>query len=168
MSGKFPQRKPDWSNIDIIHRNTLLPRSHFFLYEDEEDALTANTKRSCSIKLSGTWKFHHANSPFEAPKDFAVVTFDTSRWHDIQVPGIWQLQGWGHPHYTNVPYPFFVDPPNVPYDDNQTGSYVRKFTIPEEFRNDQLRLRFEGVDSAFHVYVLSCKDQESKLIKLDM
>lgn len=82
-----------------------------------------------------------------------MATFDTSGWHDIQVPGIWQLQGWGHPHYTNVPYPFFVDPPNVPYDDNQTGSYVRKFTIPEEFRNDQLRVRFEGVDFAFHVYV---------------
>ena len=153
MSGKFPESKPDWSNIGVIHRNTLPPRSYFFLYETEDDALAASTAKSCSINLSGTWKFHHSKSPFEAPGGFAAVGFDTSKWPDIQVPGIWQLQGWGHPHYTNVPYPFFVDPPNVPYNDNQTGSYVRKFTVPSQFEDDQLRLRFEGVDSAFHVYV---------------
>lgn len=153
MSGQFPQTKPDWSNIDIIHRNTLPARSHFFVYTNEQDALAADIERSCSISLSGIWKFHHANSPFEAPENFAAIDYDTSQWHDIHVPGIWQLQGWGYPHYTNVPYPFFVDPPNAPYNDNQTGSYVRWFTVPEEFRNDFLRLRFEGVDSALHVYV---------------
>ena len=69
------------------------------------------------------------------------------------MPGHWQLQGWSHPQYTNIPYPFHVDPPNVPFDNNQCGSYIRKFVIPQDFINQQLRLRFEGVDSAFHVYL---------------
>jgi beta-galactosidase len=52
-----------------------------------------------------------------------------------------------------VIYPFPVDPPHVPYDANETGSYLRTFRVPEAFKNDQLRLRFEGVDSSFHVWV---------------
>ena len=153
MSGTFPKAKPDWSNIDVIHRNILPPRSYFFLYDNEEAALAADLGKSCSVNLSGTWKFSHSNSPFEVPEDFAAPSYDTSAWSNIQVPGIWQLQGWGHPHYTNVAYPIFVDPPNVPYNDNKTGCYVRKFTVPNEFSGQQLRLRFEGVDSSFHVYV---------------
>jgi beta-galactosidase len=50
-------------------------------------------------------------------------------------------------------FPFPVDPPHVPYDDNETGNYLRTFKIPREFGNHQLRLRFEGVDSSFHVWV---------------
>jgi len=52
-----------------------------------------------------------------------------------------------------VVYPFPVDPPNIPYDNNETGSYLRTFTVPESFKDHQLRLRFEGVDSSFHVWV---------------
>ncbi|KAK5077449.1 hypothetical protein LTR70_009715 [Exophiala xenobiotica] len=153
MSGKFPPSKPDWSNIDVIHRGTLPPRSYFFLYESEADALAGDTEKSRSIKLSGTWKFAHANSPFEAPSGFEATDYDVSKWANIQVPGIWQLQGWGHPHYTNVNYPTFVDPPNVPFNYNQTGCYVRAFTIPKHLVDSQYRLRFEGVDSGFHVWI---------------
>jgi beta-galactosidase len=52
-----------------------------------------------------------------------------------------------------VIYPFPVDPPHVPYDDNETGSYIRTFAVPKAFKSDQLRLRFEGVDSSFHVWM---------------
>lgn len=55
--------------------------------------------------------------------------------------------------YTNINYPFPVEPGHVPYDSNETGSYRRTFKVPVEFKNHQLRLRFEGVDSAFHVWV---------------
>ena len=55
--------------------------------------------------------------------------------------------------YTNVNYPFPVDPPHVPYDQNETGCYLKTFELPKGFEEDQLRLRFEGVDSAFHVWV---------------
>ena len=153
MTGQFPTSQPDWCNLNIIHRNILPSRSRFFVYSHRSDALSYDHTKSNTICLSGTWKFSHVNSPFDAPEDFAEPTFDTSTWDDIQVPGLWQLQGYGSPQYTNVAYPFPVDPPNVPFDNNQTGSYVRKFSIPREFKDQGLRLRFEGVDSAFHVFV---------------
>jgi beta-galactosidase len=152
MSNTFPPSQVDWNNLNVIHRNVLPPRSHFFVYSNSTDALTYAISKSESICLSGQWKFHHANSPYDAPQDFEAVDFDTSAWAEVAVPGMWQLQGYGHPHYTNVNYPFPVDPPNVPIDGNQTGSYIRKFEIPSRFDGQRLRLRFEGVDSSFHVF----------------
>lgn len=153
MQSSFPTSKPDWNNLEVIHRGTLPPRSYFFLYDHENEALQGDIEKSRSLNLSGTWKFAHANSPYEAPVGFEARGFDVSSWADIQVPGIWQLLGWGHPHYTNVNFPIFVDPPNVPFNDNQTGCYVRNFLIPRHLLDCQYRLRFEGVDSAFHVWL---------------
>ncbi|KAH9215466.1 galactose mutarotase-like domain-containing protein [Leptodontidium sp. 2 PMI_412] len=153
MAGVFPGSKLDWEKIEVIHRGTLPPRSYFFLYESYAGAISQDTNSSCSLSLSGTWKFHHCDNPYEVPRGIEQPSYDTSQLADIQVPGFWQLQGWAHPHYSNVNYIIPVDLPNVPYKGNQTGSYARKFTVPERFAGDQLRLRFEGVDSAFHVYV---------------
>jgi beta-galactosidase len=95
------------------------------------------------------WKFHYDHSPFAAP-DWA--TAEVADWDDIEVPGMWQLQGYGHPHYTNIMWPFPVAPPNISYE-NPTGSYWREFDVPEDWDGQQIRLRYEGVDSAFHVWV---------------
>lgn len=147
----------DFNNLRVIHRNTLPPRSHFFLYHSEEDALEAaqthDLSRSKSQLLSGTWKFFHTYGQFPGPRDFFREGFDTSGWDDIQVPGMWQLQGFGKgPQYTNIPYPFPCDPPNVPLD-NECGRYSRTFTVGPEADDHQIRLRFEGVDAAFIVWV---------------
>ncbi|KAF2207560.1 glycoside hydrolase family 2 protein [Cercospora zeae-maydis SCOH1-5] len=147
-------RRPDWANLSILHRNTLPPRSNFFLYNTEQDALSRNISTAKAVSLSGQWKFHLSNSPLEAPAGFEAATFDSSKWADIAVPGMWQLQGFGRgPQYTNVQYPFFVDPPYPPYTDNETGSYLTTFRVPRDIQDHQLRLRFEGVDSGFHIYV---------------
>ena len=152
--GTFPDWLRDWANLEILHRNTLPPRADFHVCNSEEDALSRDLSRARSLCLSGRWKFDLANSPFEAPYGFEAESFDSSKWDDITVPGMWQLQGFGRgPRYTNVQYPFFVDPPNPPYTDNECGSYITRFTIPAELQHDQLRLRFEGVDSAFHVWL---------------
>ena len=102
--------------------------------------------------LNGTWKFHHSPTPEEAPTEFFSATADVSGWDDIRVPLSWQLAGYDYPHYTNVPYPFPLDPPHVPTE-NPTGSYRRDFTVPEDWPGHRILLRFEGVDSAFHVWV---------------
>lgn len=152
--GSFPATKPDWANLNILHCNTLEPRSHFYLYDKEQDAIARDLSKARAHPLSGKWKFHLANSPFEVPDDFQQGDFDTSKWEEIEVPGIWQLQGFGKgPHYTNVQYHFHVDPPNPPMTDNECGSYVTRFRIPDGLKDDQLRLRFEGVDSAYHVFL---------------
>lgn len=149
----------DFNNLSVIHLNTLPPRSHFFLYTSEKDALEASqthdVTKSKSQLLSGTWKFLHTDGPFQGPvADFFREDFDISGWPDIHVPGMWQLQGFGKgPQYTNVPYPFPCTPPDVPLDENECGRYVRTFTVGPEADDHRIRLRFEGVDSAFHIWV---------------
>src|SRR5450432_714103 len=151
----FPAVQPHWNNLPIIHENTLPPRASFVPYSSPRDALTYDISKAKVISLSDTWWFHLAKNPFEAPPDFHLLEHDMLlEWDTIYVPGMWQLQGYGRgPQYTNVVYPFPVDPPNVPWENNETGSYVRYFAVPEAFRYHQLRLRFEGVDSAFKVWI---------------
>ncbi|KAJ2987339.1 hypothetical protein NUW58_g4564 [Xylaria curta] len=151
-----PDRVPDWSNLKVIHRNVLPPRSHFHLYDTEEDALTGDVdNKSRAVLLSGTWGFHLSASPFKGPRDFYKPDFDHSDWKLIQVPGMWQCQGFGKgPQYTNIDYPFPVNPPHVPFDDNECGRYIVRFEIPDRLKDgDQWRLRFEGVDAAFTLWV---------------
>lgn len=152
--GSHPAQRPDWANLQVLHRNTLPPRADFNTYTTEQDALARDVSKAKACSLAGRWKFHLANSPFDAPDGFEAPSFDTSKWSDIQVPSMWQMKGFGKgPQYVNVQFPFFVDPPYPPYDDNETGSYVTKFTIPKTLQDDQIRIRFEGVDSAYHVWV---------------
>lgn len=150
----FPEFQPDWANLNILHRNTLPPRADFYLYDSEKDVLARDIATARCQSLSGTWKFHLATNPFSAPEGFELQAFDSSKWSEVAVPGMWQLQGFGRgPQYTNVQFPFHVDPPNPPFADNECGSYITRFRVPERLQDDQLRLRFEGVDSAFHVWI---------------
>jgi beta-galactosidase len=153
-----PKSVPDWDNLQVLHRNTLPPRAHFFLYENEEDALTRDVVRSKSQLLSGQWIFQLSSSPFNGPRDFHSQGFDVlqsnTAWGRIMVPGMWQCQGYGKgPQYTNMDFPFPVNPPNVPLDDNECGRYVTRFRLEEAEKGHQFRLRFEGVDAAFTVWV---------------
>jgi beta-galactosidase len=158
-----PQATPDWNNLSVIHRNTLPGRSHFFVYDNEDDALTRDLSRSKSQLLSGPrWIFQLAKSPLEGVTDFYMqdrsALEDDPLWGRVAVPGMWQLQGWGKgPHYTNIMFPFPVDPPHVPIDDNETGRYVTHFFLDKDDEGHQLRLRFEGVDSAFTVWINDTK-----------
>jgi beta-galactosidase len=151
-----PTSSPDWSNLSVLHRNTLDPRATFRLYENERDALSNDISKSNTRSLSGTWKFHLTPYPLEPAEEFYSENFDTSSWDDIQVPGMWQLQGHGKgPQYTNVNFPWPVNPPHIPFDYNETGHYARTFEVPKDWTQNekQIRLRFEGVDSGFHVWV---------------
>ncbi|EON96212.1 putative glycosyl hydrolase family 2 protein [Phaeoacremonium minimum UCRPA7] len=151
----FPATAPDWNNLQVIHRNTLPPRPHFFVYDDERSALSRDTKEARTKCLSGTWKFNLSKTPLEGPSHFYAQDFDASGFDDVKVPGMWQCQGYGEgPHYANIQYPWPVDPPNVPLEYNECGRYVTSFHVTEEFVKDaQLRLRFEGVDSSFTVWL---------------
>ncbi|OCL12305.1 glycoside hydrolase family 2 protein [Glonium stellatum] len=156
MAGRFPpQTVPDWQCLEVIQRNELPPRSYFFPYKSTEDALSFAELKSTAVLLSGLWKFQHLESPYLTPEDFHVPDFNTDTWPKVQVPGMWQLQGFGKPRYTNIKYPFPVDPPRIPSHPNETGLYRRTFIIPENLceHNSHFRLRFEGVDSAFHLWL---------------
>jgi beta-galactosidase len=100
---------------------------------------------------SGDWRFR-LSPRADAPVDFSAAGFDDSSWSTLPVPSHWQLHGHGAPAYTNVRYPFPVDPPHVP-DENPTGDYRTGFEVPASWRDGRVVLRFEGVDSCAMVWV---------------
>lgn len=147
------QTKNDWENLQVLQRNRKTERAQFIPFAKKRSALTFDRKNASSFKLlNGLWKFHYADSPSLAPEEFYVEDFEAREWDDLYVPSSWQMHGYGKPVYTNVVYPFPVDPPFVP-SENPTGSYVREFWITKDWLDQQVTVRFEGVDSAFHVWV---------------
>ncbi|HEU5158595.1 MAG TPA: glycoside hydrolase family 2 TIM barrel-domain containing protein [Streptosporangiaceae bacterium] len=105
-----------------------------------------------SICLNGRWRCHVAPSVAAAPPGVADPGFDDSAWAELPVPAHWQLHGHGAPAYTNVRYPFPLDPP-APPDENPTADYRRAFDLPGEWAGLGVVLRFEGVDSCFKVWL---------------
>jgi len=139
----------EWENPEVTGRSRLTGRAHFFAYPDETTALTFDPAASPWFQsLNGPWKFHLAPTVEEAP----AFDADASGWAELQVPSNWQMHGYGRPHYTNYNYPFPADPPRVPTE-NPTGSYRREFEISQAWSGKRILLRFEGVDSAFQVWV---------------
>lgn len=144
---------PDWENIEILGRNIEPPHAGFIPYGDVETALDNERAASPHFQsLNGNWKFYYAESPSQAPERFYDSSFSSDDWNTISVPGNWQMHGYGRPHYSSSYYPFPIDPPHVP-NDNPVGCYRRSFTIPDSWDDRQVFLVFEGVDSAFHVWV---------------
>lgn len=135
---KNSNNRPDYENEAVFQRNRLPARSFF--------------REDTSLSLNGSWNFHYASSPVEAPL-IAECWNKTDEWSKIVVPGHWQLQGYGHPHYTNFQFPFPANPPYPP-SENPTGTYHIQFEAPRSYaKGSGARLRFLGVDSAFHVYL---------------
>lgn len=102
--------------------------------------------------LSGYWKFFLASSPANVPINFYDSSFQDSKWEALPVPSNWQMHGFDRPIYTNVVYPFPLDPPKVPAD-NPTGCYRTYFYIPKEWQGRRIFLHFEAVDSAFCAWI---------------
>ncbi len=145
--------RTDIENPKIVSRNREKSRSYFIPFLSESEALMNQGNKSGRTRLlNGDWKFHYAKNPLSTPIDFYALTFDDSDWDTVSVPHHWQLNNYGKPHYTNVAYPFQVDPPFVP-SENPTGRYLRHFHVPTEWANQQVLLRFEGVDNSFHLWV---------------
>lgn len=144
---------PDWENLQVLHRNRENSRACMIPYQDMDSARENNRGSSTFFKLlNGKWKFYYAASPVDVPDNFETDTADTGSWDTIQVPGNWQMYGYGRPNYTNVNYPYPVDPPYVP-NNNPVGVYKRSFSIPANWNGQQIFIVFEGVDSAFHLWI---------------
>ncbi|TQJ46387.1 glycoside hydrolase family 2 TIM barrel-domain containing protein [Streptomyces sp. SLBN-115] len=105
--------------------------------------------------LNGPWRFRLSPTASVA-EDFAAEDFDDRSWEDLPVPSHWVLEGdgaHGRPIYTNVQFPFPIDPPHVP-DENPTGDHRRHFDLPADWADaERVVLRFDGVESLFRVWV---------------
>ncbi len=132
--------------------NTLPPRAYYIPYGEKCDALARAKKRGGRIKsLNGDWNFTLYGSPEEAALAISRGD-DRLSCKKIKVPSCWEEYGYGKPQYVNVDYPIPFDPPHVP-DENPTGFYRRSFTLPADWADKKIILRFDGVDAMFFVFV---------------
>ena len=120
---------------------------------DDVKRLSVDPTAERRISLDGTWQFRYARNQVAAVSDFYRDDYDVSSWSSIRVPGSWELQGFDAPVYTDVSYPFKANPPLVPHDYNPVGEYVRTFTVPANWNGNDIFLDFEGVESAYAVWV---------------
>lgn len=150
---------PEWNNNpQIFQLNRLEAHATLVPYRSEADALAGVREASdCYQSLNGTWKFYFAENAEGRPQEFYKRDYDCSGWTDIPVPSHWQLQGFDFPQYTNIIYPWVgheeVKPPFAPVKYNPVGSYSRSFTIPASWAEQPVYLSFQGVESAFYVWV---------------
>ncbi len=153
--------RPEWDNPAIIQLGNEAPRTSFLAFPDRLSALANVRYPKASpnyATLAGDWDFHWSPNPASRPIDFYRPDFDTSAWTTIPVPSNWQLQGHGLPIYANATYPFPIDDARPPHDWNPVGSYRRSFELPAAWDYDaeadeRVFLHFEGVNSAFYVWV---------------
>lgn len=145
---------PAWQNPKVTGINRLPGRATSISFPDETLARSAKIGQSPNfLSLNGTWKFHFSAHQLQAP-EISDPKLDDSHWGQIEVPGNWELQGWGTAIYTNIIYPFEpVDPPHVPQSDNPVGSYRTSFQLPAGWADKQLTLNFGGVSSAFYCWL---------------
>lgn len=149
------QKLPDWQNPAVTSINKEPPRAVRFTYPDAASALAAEPEKSpFCMSLNGDWKFHWVPKPADRPADFYRADFSDAAWRVIPVPSNWEVQGYGVPIYTNIQYPWVkVDPPKIPADNNPVGAYRTRFRLPDGWQGRQVFLRFDGVASAFYVWV---------------
>ena len=149
------QTAPDWENPQVFGINKLP-------YHATLGNPSSQSDNPEITWLDGVWKFHWSKDPESRPADFYRTDWDVSGWDDIHVPASWQMQGYGIPLYTNYNYPFKRDQPRVTtepdrswtvYENrNPVGSYVTFFDIAEPEGKNWI-LEFEGVESAFYVWI---------------
>lgn len=140
----------DWENPLVTSAHRLAAHSPLSAYTNETSALNGQDSPS-RRSLNGPWDFVLFDRPESVDPAFLTDTDHTTPTTPIEVPSNWQCQGFDRPIYTNVQYPFEVDPPRVP-SDNPTGCYARTFSLTEADLERTVRVSFEGVNSAFHLW----------------
>ena len=152
------------TNPKLTDLNREDPRCTFTSYSSEADAMANDrTRGTLRLSLNGKWKFHYVERFNERPTPKIDLNDKAKRWPDIQVPGNWEVQGFGTPIYVNHPYEFCSagyppymekpQPPLVPHDWNPTGTYLREFALTDEWNEKSVFLSADGVKGAAFYYV---------------
>jgi len=150
---------PEWNNNpDIFQVNRLDAHATLMPYRTIEQALQGDRSASeWTVSLNGRWRFHWSDNPSNRVVDFYAAHFDDAGWTTIEVPSHWQLQGYDYPQYSNIRYPWSeredIKPPYAPTKYNPVGQYTRTFTVPEDWSGQPVYISFQGVESAFYVWL---------------
>ncbi|MCY1721834.1 DUF4981 domain-containing protein [Prolixibacteraceae bacterium Z1-6] len=144
----------DWENEQVIGINKEPVHATFYPLSSVDEVFSDGMQSEWVQLLNGTWKFNWVPNVEDRPLDFFRSGFDASKWDDIPVPSNWQMQGYGVPIYTNITYPFDKNTPKIAgTNGNPVGSYIRTFTVPENWDGREIFIHFDGVSSAFYIWV---------------
>lgn len=136
----------EYENLKKISENREKQRSYYIPYQSLEAALEGDKTKSDFYKLlNGDWQFKYFERDIDAK-------LENDEWDTIKVPSNWQMHGYEAPYYTNVNYPYPVDPPYVP-DDNPCGVYSFDFEIEKSWAERETYIVFEGVCSCIYLYI---------------
>ena len=142
-----------YENLNVLHENTMPARAYYIPASKRMDNLMEHREESDRMQLlNGTWKFQYYNSIYDIQESFFEKDYDTEKFDEIQVPSVWQMEGYDTHQYTNIRYPFPFDPPYVPQD-IPCGAYVHTFVYHKDENAPKALLNFEGVDSCFYVWI---------------
>lgn len=159
MERNFIDGYSEWQgNPEIVGVNKLPQHATLMPYENYEEAKKCDRYASSRCKLlNGNWKFKLYKNYAYRPSDFAQPLYDSHNWDSIQVPGSWTMQGYDQNQYCNVRYPWEgsedICPPNAPTKHNPVGCYLKRIHINQSLLSKRIVLCFEGVESAFYLYV---------------
>ncbi len=152
--GRIPMAIPHHhENLKVLRENTLPDRAYYIPASREMDSLEEHRENSDRMQLlNGMWRFRYLSSLRRLKDSFWERGASLEGFDSIPVPGCWQTWGYDRPQYTNLRYPFPVDPPYVPVD-NPCGAYVTAFSYRRDPAAPRVFLNFEGVDSCFYVWL---------------
>ena len=152
----------EWHDLQVNEINRLPLHTLHFAYDPNDFPGTGaeylDKKQSMNyMSLDGTWKFNWVANADERPTDFYKTDLDDSKWKNIQMPGNWEMLGYGQPEYVNVGFAwrghFDQQPPAVPTKDNHVGSYRREINIPANWDGKRVIAHFGSVTSNIYLYV---------------
>lgn len=153
VHGSYPD-EPAWNNVKILQQNRERPHTTMMTYHDREKALTFERASSAYFRsLNGSWKFHWSENPAGRPVSFFRTDFNDADWDRIDVPSNWELKGYGIPIYINSGYPFDTTNLQAPEERNPVGSYRHTMEIPGDWDGREIYIHFDGVSSAFYIWV---------------
>lgn len=151
-------QQPEWQDPNVNAINRAAMHTNYFAYESEQAALKGCRLVSDNyMTLNGTWKFNWVQNADQRPTDFYKVDFNDKGWDNIQVPGVWELNGYGDPIYVNVGYPwrsqYKNNPPYVPTVNNHVGTYRKEIELPANWKGRQIMAHFGSVTSNMYLWV---------------
>ena len=144
----------EWDDPNVLQIDAEKPHVTMMVYPNKALATSGQRQTSPWFKLlNGDWKFSLVKKPADVIADFHKIDYDDGPWNTIVVPSNWQIQGYGIPIYVNDKYPFPKDQPHAPRQYNPVGHYRMRFILPENWRRRRTLIHFDGVDSAFYLWV---------------
>ncbi|GKX65332.1 glycoside hydrolase family 2 TIM barrel-domain containing protein [Inconstantimicrobium mannanitabidum] len=146
----------DWENPKVIGKNKEMAHAIMMPYDSIED-FYKHEESQYKVSLNGKWDFKWYRGNHEKPDDFLVNDFNKG-WEKINVPGIWQLNGYGKPYYLAFAYPPALSTkksqiPSIDHEQNEFGYYKHSFTLPQNFKDRKTFIHFGAVKSAFYLYI---------------